>query len=394
MKVVVKMMVAAALMCSATVSMAQDTKIRFFGQPEIINTKTKETNRMMGVDPGTGQFITKDTTFDSKTNFNTGNYVLFVTSQLSERISVLSEVSFSNRIDAVTGKNTSSFEVQRLALKYYIEDYFSIRVGKMFTPVGYWNNQFTLGLVLQPTIQRPLAIRPVSEGGVLQYRDAGIQFEGENITKARLFYKVLVANGVGYHGSNDKIDNHVAVTAQLGVEPVDGLKILGSGMFDRIQQGKPNPNGSIASLPDNGRLQLITLSAAYMNAEKKPEFIAEFLSQKSKFDNIEDASSYTYYVYGGYKVTNKITPYALYNYTQAGNGSTTGDPYFSPLPLKINLLTVGVRYKFNSNFIAKAEYEMNNEKYYYADSMTPGPNDGFTNSSKSNRVRLQLAFAF
>lgn len=394
MKVVVKMMVAAALMCSATVSMAQDTKIRFFGQPEIINTKTKETNRMMGVDPGTGQFITKDTTFDSKTNFNTGNYVLFVTSQLSERISVLSEVSFSNRIDAVTGKNTSSFEVQRLALKYYIEDYFSIRVGKMFTPVGYWNNQFTLGLVLQPTIQRPLAIRPVSEGGVLQYRDAGIQFEGENITKARLFYKVLVANGVGYHGSNDKIDNHVAVTAQVGVEPVDGLKILGSGMFDRIQQGKPNPNGSIASLPDNGRLQLITLSAAYMNAEKKPEFIAEFLSQKSKFDNIEDASSYTYYVYGGYKVTNKITPYALYNYTQAGNGSTTGDPYFSPLPLKINLLTVGVRYKFNSNFIAKAEYEMNNEKYYYADSMTPGPNDGFTNSSKSNRVRLQLAFAF
>lgn len=394
MKVVVKMMVAAALMCSATVSMAQDTKIRFFGQPEIINTKTKETNRMMGVDPGTGQFITKDTTFDSKTNFNTGNYVLFVTSQLSERISVLSEVSFSNRIDAVTGKNTSSFEVQRLALKYYIEDYFSIRVGKMFTPVGYWNNQFTLGLVLQPTIQRPLAIRPVSEGGVLQYRDAGIQFEGENITKARLFYKVLVANGVGYHGSNDKIDNHVAVTAQLGVEPVDGLKILGSGMFDRIQQGKPNPNGSIASLPDNGRLQLITLSAAYMNAEKKPEFIAEFLSQKSKFDNIEDASSYTYYVYGGYKVTNKITPYALYNYTQAGNGTTTGDPYFSPLPLKINLLTVGVRYKFNSNFIAKAEYEMNNEKYYYADSMTPGPNDGFTNSSKSNRVRLQLAFAF
>lgn len=394
MKVVVKMMVAAALMCSATVSMAQDTKIRFFGQPEIINTKTKETNRMMGVDPGTGQFITKDTTFDSKTNFNTGNYVLFVTSQLSERISVLSEVSFSNRIDAVTGKNTSSFEVQRLALKYYIEDYFSIRVGKMFTPVGYWNNQFTLGLVLQPTIQRPLAIRPVSEGGVLQYRDAGIQFEGENITKARLFYKVLVANGVGYHGSNDKIDNHVAVTAQVGVEPVDGLKILGSGMFDRIQQGKPNPNGSIASLPDNGRLQLITLSAAYMNAEKKPEFIAEFLSQKSKFDNIEDASSYTYYVYGGYKVTNKITPYALYNYTQAGNGTTTGDPYFSPLPLKINLLTVGVRYKFNSNFIAKAEYEMNNEKYYYADSMTPGPNDGFTNSSKSNRVRLQLAFAF
>ncbi len=401
MKVIVKIVVAAALMCGTTVSMAQDTKIRFFGQPEVGFSNRTDKNRITSfVDPANGFKATvADSTFDSKTNFNTGNYVLFVTSQISERISVLSEVSFKN-----TG-NTFNFELQRLALKYYIQDYFSVRVGKMFTPIGYWNNQFTLGLVLQPTIQRPYAIRPVSEGGQTQFRDTGIQFEGENITNARFFYKVLVANGVGYHGSNDKWDNHVAVTTQIGAEPIEGLKVIASGMFDRIEQGKSNPNGYVASLPDNGRVQLLTVAAAYMNAEKKPEFIAEFTRQNSKFDNIQDASSYSYYVYGGYKVTDKITPYVLYNYSQAGKSETEADLYFSPVPVKINTLTIGARYKFNANFIAKVEYEHHVENQYYSGAFldgiaqangvpfAPGNND-IENSSKRGGVRLQFAFAF
>ncbi|MCW5909482.1 MAG: hypothetical protein KIT62_00320 [Cyclobacteriaceae bacterium] len=387
-KIIVTVSICALLW--AGFAQAQDTKIRFFGQPELSNYNTTSKNNFVGVN-GFGQYLKKDTTYQSKTNFNTGNYVLFVTSQLNDRISVLSELSFNNK------GNTFNYEVQRLMLRYYISDHFSIRAGKMFTPVGYWNNQYTLGLVLQPTIQRPMAIRPVSEGGVLQYRDAGIQFEGENISKARIFYKLLLGNGIGYYGSNDKNDNHVAVTAQAGFEPVEGLKVLASGMFDRIEKGKANPNGSIASLPDDGKLQLITLSAAYMNSEKKPEFIAEYLNQKSKFDNIGTRSSYSYYVYGGYKINDKITPYALYNYTQAGANATEGDPYFSPIPVKINLVTVGVRYKFSSSFIAKVEYENNTEKYHYQDIVVEGigkTDDGFTNTVNSNRFRFQLAFVF
>jgi opacity protein-like surface antigen len=321
--------------------------------------------------------------------------VLFVTSQLSERISVLSEVSFNN------SEGQFNFEVQRLALRYYVKDYFSVRVGKMFTPIGYWNNQFTLGLVLQPTIQRPFAIRPVSSGGVLQFRDTGIQFEGENITPARFFYKILLANGVGYHGSNDKGDSHIATTVQVGAEPIEGLKVIGSGMFDRIEEGKANPNGTVVSLPDNGNLSLLVGSVAYMNPEKKAEFIFEYLAQKSNFDNITDTKSHSYYGYAGYKVTDKITPYVLYNSTQAGKSKTESDPYFSPIPVKLELLTLGVRYKFNSSFVCKLEYEMNNEKFFYGDIIVPDGtggtiklDDGFTNEVKSNSVRVQLAFVF
>jgi hypothetical protein len=401
MKVFLKSAAFMAALLTTTLVSAQETKIRFFGQPEITSSSTKETNILGDMDPTTYKFTTKDSTYDSKSNFNTGNFVLFVTSQLSERISVLSEVSFNN-----SGK-TFNVEVQRLALKYYVKDYFSIRAGKMFTPIGYWNNQFTLGLVLQPTIQRPLAIRPSGNGGggVLQFRDTGIQFEGENITNARFFYKVLLGNGVGYYGSSDKADNHIATTVQLGAEPIEGLKIIGSGMFDRIEAGKPNPNGSVAALPDNGNLSLLVGSVAYMNPEKKAEFIFEYLAQTSNFDSNPTTKSHSYYAYAGYKVTDKITPYVLYNSTQAGENTTDADPYFSPVPVKINLVTLGVRYKFNSSFVAKVEYEFNDEKYYYGgefldqQAMNGGlpfdpENDSFTNTSKTNSLRVQLAFVF
>ncbi|HZY78851.1 MAG TPA: hypothetical protein VFE50_04965 [Cyclobacteriaceae bacterium] len=369
-------------------TLAQDTKIRFFGQPEFSNTSSTQTNNFKGVS-NVGQYIKRDTS-TSKTNFNTGTFALFVTSQLSDRISVLSEVSFS------TSGNKSSFELQRLMVRYNFQDYFSVRAGKMFVPLGYWNNQFTLGLILQPTIQRPLALRTVSDGGVLQYKDTGVQIEGENITSARLSYKVLVGNGIGYYGSNDKTDHHVAVTAQVAAEPADGLKIIASGQFDRVEKGRPNPNGTIAALPDGGQLSLLVGSVAYRNPEKKPEFIAEFVHQTTNFDNIGKRTSYSGYVYGGYKVTGKITPYFLYNYTQAGASSTEADPYFAPLPVNINTLAIGARYKFNSNFIVKLEYENTLNKTIYQD-ITAGPltlDKGFTNTSKNNTLRAQLAFVF
>ncbi|HET9053130.1 MAG TPA: hypothetical protein VFM90_03085, partial [Cyclobacteriaceae bacterium] len=86
MKVFLKSAAFVAALLTTTLVSAQETKIRFFGQPEITSSKITETNMFKGVD-GTGQYITKDTTY-SKSNFNTGNFVLFVTSQLSERISV------------------------------------------------------------------------------------------------------------------------------------------------------------------------------------------------------------------------------------------------------------------------------------------------------------------
>ncbi len=84
MKAIFRIMTITAMACSVQLSFAQETKIRFFGQPEINSTKVTEKSSFLGVDE-TGHYVKKDTSY-SKTNFNSGNYVLFVTSQLSERV--------------------------------------------------------------------------------------------------------------------------------------------------------------------------------------------------------------------------------------------------------------------------------------------------------------------
>jgi hypothetical protein len=133
-----------------------------------------------------------------------------------------------------------------------------------------------------------------------------------------------------------------------------------------------------------------------MNPEKKVEVIAEFLHQTSKFEEIGTRSSLSGYIYGGYKITKKITPYFLYNYTQAGASTTESDPYFAPVPVNISRLTIGGRYKVNSSFVAKLEYETNvtNTIYQPITVGTTTLDPGFTSISKVGSLRAQLAFVF
>src|SRR6478752_3894827 len=74
---------------------AQDTQIKFFGQPELEYKATSDqgTPSAWTPDPSnpTGVSLNETRQDTSATNFNTGKLVLFVTSQLGERFSVLSE---------------------------------------------------------------------------------------------------------------------------------------------------------------------------------------------------------------------------------------------------------------------------------------------------------------
>lgn len=380
---------------------AQDTQIKFFGQPEFgFKTTTKQgTPDAWQPDPSnlTGVSL-NDTKYDtSATNFNTGKLVLFVTSQLSDRISVLSENS------AGYTDGTFQFEIERLMLRYYFKDYASLRVGKMFVPIGYWNNQYNLGLVLQPTIQRPLVIRNSTDGGVLQIKDVGFQVEGNNITKYNFSYRLMASNGIGYMGVGDKGNNSIAFTGAVGVEPVSGLKFIVSGRSARIYAGMPTLNGPT---PDNGTQFLGNVSLVYMNAEKKPEFIAEYYGCNTKMDSIGTSKSNGYFVYAGYKVTDKIVPYAMYSYAQAGTNSDA-DLYYNGntkgLLVNVTEITLGIRYKISSNFVYKIEYANNVSDYTYVNGefaampIIPGMFDYGSNKTgfvKNNSIRMQFAFSF
>lgn len=110
MKKRVLQLAAAALILTSQYGFAQETVIRFFGQPEMDFQTREVKNQFNSIDsnpkfdslgnitnPNFGQYIAKDSTYDPRSSFNTGNFVMFVTSQINEKLSALGEVSFFNR---------------------------------------------------------------------------------------------------------------------------------------------------------------------------------------------------------------------------------------------------------------------------------------------------------
>jgi hypothetical protein len=379
---------------------AQETQFKLFGQPEFQSqTKTQKGNYFS--DPSKPGFppVWSDSTYvdSTKSAFSAGNFVLFITSQLTDRLSVLSE----NTANVTNG--TAQFEIQRLMAKYYIKDYLSVRVGKMYNPIGYWNNQYNMGLVLQPTIQRPSIIRASNDGGVLQIKNVGVQVEGDNITKLNMFYRVFVCNGAGATILKNNLKNQYAVTAQLGIEPIEGLKIIGSAHYDVFNAKQPNSAG-ISNIK-KGTSVLSNASVIYMNPGKKLEFMSEYYYQSSQFDSIGEKSSQGLLTYVGYKVTNKFIPYAQYAYLQAGTKHST-DFYYAGaqngIQLKINDLTLGMRYKLSANFVVKLEYNYRIENTVYRDNsfvlqnpLIPGYQQGDKiGVTTSHGPRVQFAFSF
>src|SRR5438132_4835421 len=94
-------------------------------------------------------------------------------------------------------ENTYEVYVQRLFMKYQFNDHFALTAGKMHTPLGYWNNAYHHGFVMQPTIDRPDIINFEHHGGILPIHETGVQFDAEHFTNANIGLNLLISNGLG-----------------------------------------------------------------------------------------------------------------------------------------------------------------------------------------------------
>ena len=89
-------------------------------------------------------------------NFDLGQFVLHVTSQLSSRVTLLGEISFSARSDAGTGSPAApgfNVEIERMILRFDHSDRLRVSFGRYHTPINYWNTAFHHGQWLQTTIR-------------------------------------------------------------------------------------------------------------------------------------------------------------------------------------------------------------------------------------------------
>jgi hypothetical protein len=315
---------------------AQDTKIRFFANPGFELQHRIDSNYVSPY-------------------FRGGPLVLFATSQISDRFSAAAELNAHYM--ANTG---AEVEIERIFLKYYYNDALSFRVGRMYTPIGYWNLNYNFGLILQPNISRPLSMNPTHDGGFNLTRDAGIQIESENLGKLGFNYKFLVSNGIGKNagllGADSILGTSLCYTGQLGIEPIDGLKLIASGQINPMVEGQQTQYGNFLS--EKLTYTYGGFSLVYLNPEKKLEFIGEVSSSQHQYDTSGTYNIQNVIGYLGYKVTNKVIPYFFY---EASFFPDT-HPYFpttneyNGLPYQsIQEIDLGIRYKVNPNVVLKME---------------------------------------
>ena len=66
------------------------------------------------------------------------------------------------------------------------------------TPLGYWNEAYHHGALLEPTVDRPEALKFEDDGGILPVHFVGLEFSGKApLAGGDLGYEACVANGRG-----------------------------------------------------------------------------------------------------------------------------------------------------------------------------------------------------
>jgi len=291
--------------------------------------------------------------------FNMGQFILHVSSPLSEKVSVFGETSFTAQTTPTA--TVYNVDLERLLIRYDYNDFFKISFGRYHTPINYWNTAFHHGLWLQTTIARPEMIR---FGGRFQpVHFVGMQVEG-NIPSGPLGlgYTAGLGNGrsgnIARPGDGGDFNNNRAWIANLFARPaaLNGLQVGGAVYGDMVT---PSP-----ALTGNPQFRELITSAHVVWAKETPEFLAEFahvrhrnIVTQQEFNN---SSAYAQVAYRLPGAAHKWKPYYRFEWSNINPSDPlfTVGAAFQPAPVVNDLTgsTVGVRYDITSLAAFKGEY--------------------------------------
>lgn len=296
---------------------------------------------------------------DGKLSFGIGEQDLFITSEISNRLSFLGETVFKFSPSSPTKFNVS---IERIILKYNYKGNHNLLVGKHHTPINYWNDTYHHGRVFFPTINRPLLFQE----HIIPIHTTGVSLQGLNLGKLKFGYDFMIGNGLG---SSDVLDNdkYKSITAAVHIKPKDGLRIGASYYHDVISEGA-EIHGQIVNTRINQ--SLISGSVAYFG--KKFELLAESTFAINSNDSTGNPLTVASYAYAGIKLKKKWVPYIrvdILNYQpeeilfEADNTTS---------------FVGGLRYEINFLAVVKLEYQYEHREI----------------AGNENRVTAQFAIGF
>ncbi|HLK51366.1 MAG TPA: hypothetical protein VKT49_24660 [Bryobacteraceae bacterium] len=309
------------------------------------------------------------TLLGAHSGFEEGQFVLHLSSALSQKVTVFSELSLTARGDAGTGSPAApgfNAEVERLILRYDLNDYFKISFGRYHTPINYWNTAFHHGQWLQTTISRPEMTQ--FGGSFIPVHFVGSLVEG--VTPAgglNLNYNVGLGNGRGQvlsrGGDFGDVNSNRAWLVNLFVKPDHpyGLQVGGSVYRDELN-------------PLSGLVAREWIESGHIVWQKEtPEFMAEFANVRHDFRGGGSSNSQAFYAQTAYRLpfANKWKPYYRFEQIHVPRS----DAIFRPVVPTFSGSTAGIRYDFATFAAFKLEYR----NYWRRD--LPNINGIFTQTS-------------
>ncbi len=284
--------------------------------------------------------------------FEEGQFTLHMSSALSPKVTMFGELTFTARSDAGTGTPPAAgfnAEVERVIIRYDLNDYFKLSFGRYHTPINYWNTAFHHGQWLQTTISRPEMTQ--FGGSFIPVHFVGSLAEGAvGAGGLNLNYAAGMGNGRGQvisrGGDFSDINNNRAWLVNAFVRPdkLYALQVGGSVYRDEL-----NP------LTAPGAREWIE-SAHVVWHKETPELIAEFANVGHRPIGGGTASnSQAYYVQTAYRLPGLLKlwkPYYRFEYIHVPKS----DAIFRPVVPTFHASTYGVRYDITTFAAFKFEF--------------------------------------
>ena len=299
-------------------------------------------------------YASDDSTRESRTGFDIGQFILHLNSNLSARSSVFAELTFSPRGDGW------ATEVERVSVKFEYSDALKPSAGKYHTPISWWNVAFHHGLWLQTSFDRPAAIRFGSR--FVPVHLLGAMVEGSIFPSAwSVDYGAGLGNGrannIAEAGDGGDADNSRAWVAHAGLrhDAFYDLQVGGAVYGDRFG----NTTGN--------RTQEYIASAFIVLARETPELISEYfyVNHEDRATNVTN-THHSYYVQLAYRL-----PFADQAFKPYGRAESIdveeSDPAFVGLESDQRRYLAGLRIDFPATVALKLEGQRlreGNREYY------------------------------
>jgi hypothetical protein len=283
----------------------------------------------------------------SAANFYTGDFDLFLHSRLTEKTSVLADITFEEA-DAQSYK----LDLRQALLKYEMNDHLKISFGRYQTDIGYYNSAFRSAAWLQTTADRPLIMEYARNGGLLPTQAIGVVLTGA-VPSGRFGLNYVAEYGSSdtmrpdVNGSglvNDENDgNHVLLGWFARPDWAPGLQLGGSFFHDKISDSE-------SSLSDRFGQTILNSYIVYV-ANGVESLNEVFLMRETQLSTGTVFNMPAFYSQISRR-WGRVRPFVRYQYINASERNTL----FNDVGLRAGP-SFGARYDFNDYIAFKAQID-------------------------------------